>query len=63
MSDMRKGRVEASVRRKRKAEFEWPEADPERYPDEPCRCGGVAKHNGFAGEYYCSKCKAGYAYG
>jgi hypothetical protein len=42
--------------------IEWPEPDPKRWPDEKCRCGGVAKHNGFPGEYWCADCDTGYAY-
>ena len=40
--------------------FKWPEPDKERYPGQPCECGGVAKHNGFQGEYWCSKCNSGF---
>ena len=40
--------------------FDWPEPDPEKYPDQKCECGGVAKHNGFPGEYWCESCESGF---
>lgn len=40
--------------------FEWPKPDPEKYPDQECECGGVAKNTGFPGEYWCDDCGTGF---
>jgi len=56
---MRRGRIQSQNKGWFKYK-DWPKPNTEAYPDHLCECGGVAKHNGFPGEYWCEACDSGF---